>query len=60
MIDYAISSSKSLKLLSDFKITEVDSLFSDGHALLSFYFDTEACYELELRQTNVKQQTKMG
>ncbi|MCG8034442.1 MAG: reverse transcriptase family protein [Candidatus Thiodiazotropha taylori] len=35
VIDYVITSSKGIKFAQNFKITELDSLFSDGHALLT-------------------------
>lgn len=35
VIDYTISSIRGLRLLTDFDITELDRLYSDGHALLS-------------------------
>ena len=36
VIDYTLCTADSLKLLNDFEIVELDSLFSDGHALLSW------------------------
>ena len=33
VMDYTFSSAESLKILNDFKTVELDSLFSDGHAL---------------------------
>ena len=35
VIDYAISSTEGLKRIQDFEIMELDSLYSDGHAMLS-------------------------
>ena len=40
VIDYAITSSKGVEFLQNFCITEVDRLFSDGHALLPFQIKT--------------------
>ena len=40
VIDYAITSSKGVEFLQNFCITEVDRLFSDGHALLSLKIKT--------------------
>ena len=34
VIDYAISSTEGLKRIQDFEIMELDSLYSDGHAML--------------------------
>ena len=36
VIDYTLCTADSLRLLNDFEIVELDSLFSDGHALLSW------------------------
>ncbi|MEW8152430.1 MAG: reverse transcriptase family protein [Candidatus Thiodiazotropha endolucinida] len=36
VLDYTISSIRGLRLLTDFEIIELDRLYSDGHALLSF------------------------
>lgn len=41
VLDYSIASVQGLHLLSDFEIIELDSLFSDGHALLSFKLNIE-------------------
>ena len=41
VLDYSIVSLHGLHLLSDFEITELDNLFSDGHALLSFKLNIE-------------------
>ena len=35
VIDYAITSIKGIQFLQNFKVTDLDSLYSDGHALLS-------------------------
>ena len=42
VIDYAMASSQGIKFAQNFKITDVDSLFSDGHALLSLDIRTNA------------------
>ena len=34
VIDYSISSSEGFSLLTDFKIQELDDIYSDGHSLL--------------------------
>ena len=34
-IDYSICSTKSLKIVADFDIKELDALYSDGHSLLN-------------------------
>ncbi|MCG7875884.1 MAG: reverse transcriptase family protein [Candidatus Thiodiazotropha endolucinida] len=47
VIDYALVSSKTLSILSDFQILEVDRLFSDGHSLLKV--DISMTYK---KQTN--------
>ncbi|MES9882143.1 MAG: reverse transcriptase family protein [Sedimenticola sp.] len=39
VIDYAISSFDGLQFLTKFKITELDTLFTDGHACLSLTLD---------------------
>ena len=41
VIDYAMASSKGIIFAQNFKITDVDSLFSDGHALLSLDIPTK-------------------
>ena len=46
VIDYVISSVGGLKLLDDFDITELDRLYSDGHALLSFNIRANASIPL--------------
>ena len=33
-VDYSITTAETLKFIDDFEITELDSLFSDGHSLL--------------------------
>ena len=35
VIDYAITSTKAIQFLKNFKISKLDSLYSDGHSLLS-------------------------
>ena len=42
VIDYAMASSQGIEFAQNFKITDVDSLFSDGHALLSLDIRTNA------------------
>ena len=42
VIDYAMASSQGIKFAQNFKITDVDSLFSDRHALLSLDIRTNA------------------
>ena len=49
VIDYTIASVSLLKLLANFEIVEVDSLFSDGHRMLCTSLRTSACSE---RETN--------
>ena len=39
VIDYSISSNKEFKILSDFKIEQLDRIYSDGHALLQMEFN---------------------
>ena len=34
VIDYSITTAETLKFIDDFEITELDSLFTDGHSLL--------------------------
>lgn len=46
VIDYVISSVGGLKRLDDFDITELDKLYSDGHALLSFNIRANASIPL--------------
>ena len=41
VLDYSIASLHGLHLLSDFEITELDYLFSDGQTLLSFKLNIE-------------------
>ena len=41
VIDYTLVSSKTLGILSDFQIIEVDRLFSDGHSLLKVDIDIQ-------------------
>ena len=51
VIDYSIVSAHALKFVSNFNITEVDCLFSDGHSLLSTYLD------LKTSETKIKNKT---
>ena len=39
VIDYSIASTYALEFVKDFKITELDCLYSDGHSLLSTIID---------------------
>lgn len=54
VIDYVISSYKGLQILSNFKIIELDRLFSDGHSLLSFSFKLDI-----IRKGQLKQKTQL-
>ena len=55
VIDYTIASASLFKLLANFEIVEVDSLFSDGHCMLCTSLRTSAFSE---RETNVNTELK--
>ncbi|MES9902847.1 MAG: reverse transcriptase family protein [Sedimenticola sp.] len=54
VIDYALASADLLRYVSDFKITETDSLFSDGHAIISV--DLSCIPSKQNKQNNSKTQ----
>ena len=56
MIDYVITSIKGIHFLQNFKVTDLDSLYSDGHALLSV--DIRAL--IPLKHTDTVHQTHDG
>ncbi|MEW8548328.1 MAG: hypothetical protein AB2693_32900, partial [Candidatus Thiodiazotropha sp.] len=55
VLDYVISSTRGLRLLNDFEISELDRLYSDGHAFLSFSINISFKEHLH---KNVQQQTR--
>ena len=56
VIDYVITSNKGIHFLQNFKVTDLDSLYSDGHALLSV--DIRAL--IPLKHTDTVHQTHDG
>ena len=56
VIDYVISSSKAIQFLNNFKVSDLDSLYSDGHALLSLDIRTHT----PLKHTATSQQSHDG
>ena len=60
VIDYTISSVLGLPLISDFEIRDLDRLFSDGHALLTFSLKTQSDTESQgiTKSQNIRERPK--
>ena len=51
VIDYSISSNKGFKILTDFKIEELDRIYSDGHYLLEMNLSLNLADTTSINQT---------
>ena len=58
VIDYFISSAKGISLLTDFKIQELDRIFSDGHSLIKSALGLD--YNAQIGNKNINTQTKQS
>ena len=52
VIDYVISSSKAIQFLNNFKVSDLDSLYSDGHALPSLDIRTQPPLNIRRQASN--------